>query len=424
MDAGLALITFQMTHRQNYIITLKKRRSIELIVGRMKQLRKRKLIIVLSLIILFAVQLQIQGAIAMEITDVNAVGNSTATVTITWSFADGATEYKIYRSLSEDSGYMLIATVPGTKNKYDDSGLTAATTYYYKVSAVFDDVESELSDAASATTKPVAPEVPEEPYKWANVPVGGGGYVTGIVIHPAEPYLVYIRTDVGGAYRWNKENKSWVPLTDIYDLANMNRMSVDSIAVDPNNPDVVYIAVGKNADNSPSQGIQKSTDRGATWTRVGLDDKVRIYGNEAQRWGGERLAVDPNNSDIIYYASRIDGLWRCEQASLLEENPDSWVKVSDEIIGNNKQASAFIAFDKNSVADGRTQTIYAGAWNAGVFVSNDARNTWTKIPGSPAQPLRGVVASDGTLYLSHQSGVAIRTEHGRILLLRAADIRQ
>jgi hypothetical protein len=51
-------------------------------------------------------------------------------------------------------------------------------------------------------------------YNWQNAPIGGGGFVTGIVFSPTVPNLVYARTDVGGAYRWDQAAGDWTPLTD------------------------------------------------------------------------------------------------------------------------------------------------------------------------------------------------------------------
>lgn len=56
--------------------------------------------------------------------------------------------------------------------------------------------------------------VAAEIYQWRNVGIGGGGFVPGVVFHPAEQGLAYTRTDVGGAYRLDDRIGRWIPLND------------------------------------------------------------------------------------------------------------------------------------------------------------------------------------------------------------------
>ena len=53
-----------------------------------------------------------------------------------------------------------------------------------------------------------------EHYKWDNVAIGGGGFVSGIVTSKSERGVVYARTDVGGAYRYDSQTGRWIALTD------------------------------------------------------------------------------------------------------------------------------------------------------------------------------------------------------------------
>ena len=90
-------------------------------------------------------------------------------------------------------------------------------------------------------------------FKWSNVNIQGMGYVTGKSISDAFPQRskasvkpgdVYIRTDAGGAYRFNRKNQKWIPLMDMFDTSfSGGGMGVESIAVDPQKPQIVYAAV-------------------------------------------------------------------------------------------------------------------------------------------------------------------------------------
>src|SRR5919109_3808528 len=109
-----------------------------------------------------------------------------------------------------------------------------------------------------------------EPYTWRNVVINGGGFVPGIVFNTSEPNLIYARTDIGGAYRWNQSTSSWIPLLDWIGFDEWNLTGVDSIATDPRDPNRVYIAAGTytNEWTSMNGAILRSTDRGNTWQRT------------------------------------------------------------------------------------------------------------------------------------------------------------
>src|SRR5882762_7893790 len=86
--------------------------------------------------------------------------------------------------------------------------------------------------AASAVVQGAA--APEAPYRWQSVTVGGGGFSPGLVFSRAERGLAYLRTDIGGLYRWDEAARRWTPLQD--DMAESNYFGVESVAPDPLNP--------------------------------------------------------------------------------------------------------------------------------------------------------------------------------------------
>jgi len=249
-----------------------------------------------------------------------------------------------------------------------------------------------------------------EEYKWKNLPIGGGGYVTGICIHPLEPDLIYIRTDVGGCYRWDKHEAGWIPLMDCFGLEERNFYGIDGIALDRLRPDIVYAACGKYSKHKLStyypvlqQGeccdVLKSEDRGRTWRRTNLNKDFE--GNLDLRWFGECIAVDPNNSSIVYCGTRYDGLWRSYEAA---EN-DSWKRV-DGIQGDSEgKGVRSILFDINSEKTGISQIIYISICGDGIYRSDDAGLFWTKLEGSSINTARMTLGDNGILYVTSDNGV-------------------
>ncbi|HQA58562.1 MAG TPA: xyloglucanase, partial [Acetivibrio sp.] len=114
------------------------------------------------------------------------------------------------------------------------------------------------------------------PYKWDNVVIGGGGgFVPGIIFSEAEKDLIYARTDIGGAYRWDPSTETWIPLLDHFQMDEYSYYGVESLAADPIDPNRVYIAAGMYTNDwLPNNGaILRSKDRGKTWEKTILPFK-------------------------------------------------------------------------------------------------------------------------------------------------------
>jgi hypothetical protein len=240
------------------------------------------------------------------------------------------------------------------------------------------------------------------PYVWKSVTILGGGFVSGIIFSPVEKGLVYARTDVGGAYRWNGVDQTWTPLTDEFGR-DSSFLGIESLVADPVDANRVYAAVGTYVKPWAGNGaILRSNDRGNTWQRT--DMPIQMGGNEYGRSNGERLAVDPNEPGTLYFGSRSKGLWKSTDAGATWKAQSFPAAQDPENIG-----IVFVVFDKQSGKPGKpTPLIYAGVarTDGALYVSTDAGGSWKLVPRQPM----GLMASHGeldarrALYISYGNG--------------------
>ncbi|TNE66600.1 MAG: hypothetical protein EP335_03310 [Alphaproteobacteria bacterium] len=237
-------------------------------------------------------------------------------------------------------------------------------------------------------------------YHWQSVTVGAGGFAPDIVFSTAEPGLAYLRTDMGGAYRWDDKQGTWIALQD--SMPTSSYMGIESLAADPIDPDRVYVATGMYRGYDAA--MLRSDDRGGTWEIFPVP--YRMGGNEDGRGLGERLAIDPDNRDRLYFGSRHDGLLvsedRGEHWTRVESFPHKGVGVPPHGKATNAGLS-FVLFGERT-PDG-IRPIFVGVADRGaegLYRSDDGGASWQPAggPQAPLFPAQAAAGTDGYLYVT------------------------
>jgi photosystem II stability/assembly factor-like uncharacterized protein len=236
-------------------------------------------------------------------------------------------------------------------------------------------------------------------YQWKPVRIGGGGWVVGMVLHPLDPTVRYARTDVGNGYRWNNGTQQWIPMRVLNSDGSGIQSSaatfapsgygIESIAVDPTNKSNVWIVFPTTTScdvQCPSNNLEiyKSTDGGQNFT-PGNMSTAAIAGNpnNNHRWAGERLAVDPANPAILYFASESQGIFRSTDGG------QTWAQLTgtSSLPTNIEFVNIQFAHAPGTVTvNGITasKTLYVVSINnsdsgGDVYQSTDGGQTWTDI---------------------------------------------
>jgi photosystem II stability/assembly factor-like uncharacterized protein len=222
-------------------------------------------------------------------------------------------------------------------------------------------------------------------------PASMGGRVDDIAVAATNHSVIYIGYATGGVFRSVNAGTTFEPVFERYGSA-----SIGALAVDPTNPDVVYVGTGEPNNRQTStfgDGLYKSTDGGKTFTNVGLRESQTIA----------RIVIDPKHPDVVYVA--VPG-------HLFGPNPDrgiykttdggkTWNKIHyiDENTGFTD-----IAMDPRDPA-----TLYAASYqrrrsgccfNGGgpgsaLWKTDNGGKSWTKLTGSGLPPgMYGRIALD------------------------------
>ncbi len=103
---------------------------------------------------------------------------------------------------------------------------------------------------------------------WRNVgPVVQGGRAVDVIRPVDQPHVIYVAYASGGVWKSDNNGITFRPLTD-----HLASQIVGSLAIDPNDSNVLWLGTGENNSSRSSyggMGVFKSTDGGTTWNHVG-----------------------------------------------------------------------------------------------------------------------------------------------------------
>ena len=227
----------------------------------------------------------------------------------------------------------------------------------------------------------------------------GNGRLNTIGFHPTNENIFWVGAPAGGLWKTTDGGITWSSNTD--ELATLG---VSSILIDPTNTNVMYIGTGdRDAGDSPSRGVYKSTDGGTNWTQSNSGMGNRTVG---------AMIMHHSNSSYIL-AATSGGVYRTQNGG------STWTLESTS--ANYKDIK---------YKPGSSTVVYATETSsgAGFYRSTNGGDTWTQVTsGLPTSPQRysiGVSEDDanvvyvlcsvssafGGLYKSSNSGVSFSTQ--------------
>ncbi|MBW7934547.1 MAG: hypothetical protein H3C62_13275, partial [Gemmatimonadaceae bacterium] len=215
--------------------------------------------------------------------------------------------------------------------------------------------------------------------KWRNVgPANFMGRLSDVVGIPGPSKTLFVAAAAGGVWKTTNNGQTWRPVFDDKRVASMG-----VLAIAPSDTQQVWLGTGEpHSRNSiePGAGIYKSTDGGITWKLMGLEKTQHIG----------RIAVDPKNPNVVWVAA-LGAAWKNNPERGLYKTTDggtTWQLVKSI---NDKTGFVDVAIDPRNgdvvyaAAYQRLRTPYSlnsGGPGSGLFKTTDGGKTWTELVGS------------------------------------------
>ncbi len=216
-----------------------------------------------------------------------------------------------------------------------------------------------------------------KPLKYRNIGPFRGGRSTSASGVVNDPLTYYMATTGGGLWKTEDAGQRWRNISDGF----FKTGSVGAVAVSESNPNIVYVGMGEHAIRgvmtSYGDGVYKSNDAGKTWQHLGLAKTQFI----------SKIVINPNNPDIVYVAAQ--GAFQSPTAERgvykSIDGGKSWKKV---LFVNTLTGSAELSMDMNNPQvlyasmwhhQRLPWKMISGGVGSGLYKSTDAGDTWHKM---------------------------------------------
>ncbi len=213
--------------------------------------------------------------------------------------------------------------------------------------------------------------------KWRQIGPFRGGRVLAVAGVPGDPNTYYFGAVAGGVFKSTNGGMSWVPTFDHEGVS-----SIGAIAVADADHNILYAGTGEaclRGNISYGDGVYKSSDAGRTWTNVGLKDTRHIGA----------VIIDPRNPDIVLVAAVGHAYGPNAERGVFRtaDGGKTWQKV---LYKDENTGAIDVVFDpKNS------SIVYAALWQvrrqpwnfnsggsgSGLYKSVDGGLTWKQLQG-------------------------------------------
>ena len=200
------------------------------------------------------------------------------------------------------------------------------------------------------------------------------GRVSSIAIDPRNPNTIYIGAASGGVWKSTDNGATWTPLMDSLTNSSLN---VGALAIDPNG--VVYVGTGEGDWPTYGSGVLKSTDGGKTWMSLGTS----TFGRSAFT----KIAVDPKDPNKIFATTNYGttgGSYSDPRLVLPDPSGSLPLGIFVSIDGGNSwtlsRRTQSTTIDNGAwdvIIDPTNSSIIYASADGGVYVSSDAGSTWS-----------------------------------------------